>query len=134
MCLFHPLFLVPPSPLPPSLPPSLPPLLLPSLPSFSCSLIHSSFFLQKRAGLPRILTKHVYQVAVRLGTSPHIKAEHGNPLGGKDSQRQAKDSETVPDRTGRNPTRRPRYTTLTYRQRNKSDLYRLPDCWVSLCP
>ena len=37
-----------------------------------------------------------YQVAIRLGTSPHIKAGQGNPVGGKGSQEQAKESETPP--------------------------------------
>lgn len=36
-----------------------------------------------------------YQVALRLRTSPHIKAEQGNPTGGEESQHQAEESETA---------------------------------------
>jgi hypothetical protein len=35
------------------------------------------------------------QVAIRLGTSPRITAESGNSVGGKGSQRQAKESITA---------------------------------------
>lgn len=36
-----------------------------------------------------------YQVAVKLGTSAHIKAGQGSSGGGKGSQKMAKESETV---------------------------------------
>lgn len=36
------------------------------------------------------------QVAVELGTFPHIKAERGNPVGGTGSQNQAKEPEITP--------------------------------------
>jgi hypothetical protein len=51
-----------------------------------------------------------YQVAIRLGTFPHIKADKATQYEEKyliDSQK----SEIAPDPTVRHPTRRPRYTT-----------------------
>lgn len=36
------------------------------------------------------------QVTTSLGTSPHIKAGSGNPIGGKGLQAEAKESGTLP--------------------------------------
>jgi hypothetical protein len=55
-----------------------------------------------------------YYVAVSLDTSPHIKAERGNPVGGKGYQKQAKEKEMAPASFVRSPTRRLRYTAITY--------------------
>ena len=42
---------------------------------------------------------------------PHIKAGRGNPVEGKGSQTQAKESENPPTSTVRSPARTPSYTT-----------------------
>jgi hypothetical protein len=39
------------------------------------------------------MTKHD---VIKQGKSPHIQAEQDNPIGGKESQEQAKESETAP--------------------------------------
>lgn len=57
------------------------------------------------------------QDTIRLGTNPTIKAEGGNPVGGKGSQKQAKESETVPVPAVKSPTRTPSYTAIPYMQR-----------------
>lgn len=59
--------------------------------------------------------KMAYQVAVLLGTSPHIKAAQGNPIGLMGSQKQAKETE-IPAPTLRSHRRRSRYTTVTNMQ------------------
>ena len=67
--------------------------------------------LQKRAGLPGISTKHdIYEVVIRLGTSPHIEAGQGNPVGEQRSQKQAK-LEIAPTLSVRGTTKPRRYTT-----------------------
>jgi hypothetical protein len=38
----------------------------------------------------------IYQVTVRLGTSPHIKAGQGNPVGGKGFQKPEKNIRNGP--------------------------------------
>jgi hypothetical protein len=60
-----------------------------------------------------------YQVAIRRGTSSHIKAGWGNPGGGggQRSHKQAKTSITAPDPSVRSSTKTLRYTTITYMQR-----------------
>ena len=58
-----------------------------------------------------------YQVTVRLGTSPHSQAEPGNPVQGKGSPKQAKESETAPTPTVNSPTGPPSYTIITYMQK-----------------
>lgn len=67
------------------------PLFSPDIPPGSPSLclpIHStSIFPQKRAGLKQISTKMTYQVAIRLITSPFIKAEEGKLVWGLVSQK-----------------------------------------------
>ncbi|EDL07906.1 mCG13361, partial [Mus musculus] len=49
----------------------------------------------------------------RLGTSPHVQARWGKPLGGEGSQKPAKEPETHPAHTAWSSTRRPSYTTVT---------------------
>lgn len=71
-----------------SRPPS-PPTRLPSLSQIHCS----SVFLQKRAGLPMIATKHGL---TRCNTNPHSKVGRSNLVGGKGSHERAKESETPP--------------------------------------
>jgi hypothetical protein len=51
-------------------------------------------------------TNQTWQVAVRRDTSPYSKAEQGNPVGGKWSQRHATESETPPVLIARSLTRR----------------------------
>ena len=57
------------------------------------------------------------EIAIRLGTFTHIKAGWGNPVGGKGSQRQAKESETALGPSIRSPTKPPSYTNITYMQK-----------------
>lgn len=57
--------------------------------------IHSYFYLQKRAGFHGYQPNMAYQLAVRLGTFPHIKAGWGNPKLRKESQNLAKESVTT---------------------------------------
>ena len=78
------IYCIPPAGSPSSSSPNLSPLLphfsffhpSPPIYSFSASL-------QKRRGLPW-LSAMAYQVVVRIGTSPPIKARQGNPVGGWD--------------------------------------------------
>lgn len=58
----------------------------------------------------------IYQVAIRLGTSPPIKARWGNSMERQWSLTRAKGSITVPSPSGKNPTR-PSYTTTICMQR-----------------
>lgn len=46
-----------------------------------------------------------YQVAIGLGSYPYIKAEQGNPIGGKGFQKQEKESETAVTLTVTSPAR-----------------------------
>lgn len=55
-----------------------------------------SVFLQKRAGCQGCQPSTASQVMTGLGRSPQIKAGGDNPLGGKGSKEQAKESETLP--------------------------------------
>jgi len=54
------------------------------------------------------------KLAVRLGTSPHIEAGQGDPVGRKESPKQAEESETAPIHTIRILTRRLSYRTVAY--------------------
>lgn len=74
-----------------------------------------------------------YQVAVRLGISPHITAEKGNPMRGKMFQKQAKVSETVPMPTVRCPIGTPSYTTVTTIQRPYIRAMKAIGYWFSFC-
>lgn len=51
----------------------------------------------------RDINQTEYQFAIRQDTSPHSKAGHGNPVGGKGSQKEAKESETAAISILRNP-------------------------------
>lgn len=73
------------------------------------------------------------QVAVRLGISPHITAEKGNPMRGKMFQKQAKVSETVPMPTVRCPIGTPSYTTVTTIQRPYIRAMKAIGYWFSFC-
>jgi hypothetical protein len=63
-----------------------------------------------------IISNLAYQGAIRLDNSFCIKAEQGNLVWGNGSQKVAIGSETAPASTVRSPTRRSRYTTVTYMQ------------------
>jgi hypothetical protein len=69
-----------PSPLPP-----------PVFPIFPRSITHF-FSSRKEQVSKRQQPKVTKQDTIRLGISPHIKAEQGNPIGEKESQEQAKKS------------------------------------------
>lgn len=60
-----------------------------------------------------------YQVAIRLGTSSHVKTRQDNPVGGNRSQKPDKQSDTTPASTVRSPKRIPSYTTITFMQRTQ---------------
>jgi hypothetical protein len=53
-----------------------------------------------------------YQIAERLGTFSPTKTGWCNLVGGKVSQKQAKEPETAPTPTVRNPIGRPSYITI----------------------
>jgi hypothetical protein len=71
---------------------SLPTLLYPPI------TLSPSISLQKRAGLPVISTECNITSTKRLGINPHINAGQGNPVDRKESQEQARESETLPQR------------------------------------
>lgn len=62
-------------------------------------LIYFSIYLQKTAGHHAFWyaqgyhANMVYQVAIRLGTSPNIKAEQDDPVGGQGSPKQVEERE-----------------------------------------
>jgi hypothetical protein len=58
-----------------------------------------------------------YQDAIRIGTSPHIKAGRGSLVGGKGSPKKAKESKTASVPTVKILTKRPTYTTIIYMHR-----------------
>ena len=80
--IFSSLLLLPPPPPSSSSLPALHPLLL--------------FLFRKRQSSHRHHPNMVYQISVRLGISPPINAGRDNPLGGKESQKQAKELENGP--------------------------------------
>lgn len=90
-------------------------LLSPLPDNFSSSSFNFSNFLQKRLDSHGYQPRMAYQFPVRLDTSYCIKGLWGNPVQGKQSQKHAKESETV--HTVRNPTGGPSYTTVMYMQR-----------------
>ena len=111
--MYLPLIYYIPSPVsPPSSPPRPPAHLCPH----STSL---SFPFRKRQAFQEYQTNMAYQIAIRLGKPPHIKAEQGNLEKRKGTQKQAKGSETVLTPTVRCPTRTLSWITITYMKRNQ---------------
>lgn len=102
-----------------SRPPSLPHSLRPTLPLFP---------IRKRQAFQGYQINMAYQVAIRLGTSPHIKTSWVKPVGEEGFQKLSKESRTVtPTPTCRNSIRRPSYTWEHIFRGPRSDPCRLPD-------
>lgn len=134
--LFLPLFKFFLFPLLPVLP--IPPKYLSPSPPF---IFTHLFFFRKGQASQKCQPDMAYQVAIRLDTSPQIKAGQGNAVGGKESQKQTKESERASTLTIRSPRRSPRWTTITYSedlsQTHTGSLVvrsvSVSHCWVLIC-
>lgn len=93
--------------------PSTPPSPQPPTPLFSPRSIPLPFpFKIKEQAYQVCHPNTAYHVAIRLGTNFHIKTGRSNPVGGEESEKQAKGSKTFPTPTVRSPTRTLSYTAI----------------------